>query len=229
MLNMFPILFTGFLLGLEHAFEADHLVAVSTMVVHHKNPWKAALVGTFWGMGHTFTLFLVGIAVLLFKVAIPAEIALWFEFLVGVMLTFLGLRLIILTRKVLHTHAHAHGKDKHDHPHFHSASKHQHQHHKSFLIGTIHGLAGSGVLVILVLSTVRSVVDGLLYILIFGIGSIAGMSLMSIFIGIPFIYSSHKFPVVEKYLKILAGTLGILIGILIMYRIGVGEGLLRVK
>lgn len=227
MLNLFPILMTGFLLGLEHAFEADHMVAVSTMVLQHKNPWRAALVGTFWGMGHTVTLFIVGIIVLLFKVAIPQNMALWFEFFVGVMLTFLGIRLIILTRKTLHIHAHTHGGSEHDHPHYHAALPHQHKHHKSFFIGTVHGLAGSGALVILVLSTIRSVIDGLLYILIFGIGSIAGMSLMSVFIGIPFIYTSRKFPMVEKYLKVVAGILSIGIGLLIVYRIGVGEGLLR--
>lgn len=220
MIQLFPILLFGFFLGVKHAFDADHLVAVSAMVSTHKNPFKAALVGAFWGMGHTTTLFLVGLLVLMLKVSIPQSLSLSFEILVGVMLVVLGISKLKGTSKKTHIHRHQHGSFLHSHTHPSGLIGHFHQHKRSFLIGIIHGLAGSGALMILVLSAIRSTVDGIFYILIFGIGSILGMSIISVILGLPFILSKKKFPKTEKYLTFITGILGIIIGISLIYEIG---------
>lgn len=209
----------GFILGIKHAFEADHVLAVSTIVTEQKNPLKSALLGTFWGLGHTTTLFIVGIIVLLLKLSIPERLSLSFEFLVGLMLIFLGFR-VLRNQKLIHTHQHQHQHDEltHQHLHVHEQTQTHRKHHTSYLIGTIHGLAGSGALMLLVLSTVPSLTVGLYYILLFGLGSTLGMTAMSFLVGLPFLFS-FKFPGIEKYLRIFAGVLSILFGIFIIFQI----------
>lgn len=221
-----PLLIFGFLLGVKHAFDTDHMVAVSTMISEFKNPLRAALVGTFWGFGHTTTLFIVGLIILLLKISIPENVSLFFELIVGFTLISLGVKAVWQSKINLHEHRHEHEETAHSHFHFHDLEKHFHGHHKSFFIGTVHGLAGSGALMILVLSTVHSIVEGIYYILIFGIGSIVGMSLISIILGFPLIYSTQKFPKAEKYMRIITGSLSILFGILLIYEIGIVKGLL---
>lgn len=219
-------LLLGFFLGIKHAFDADHIIAVSTMVTEHQNPFKASLIGTFWGVGHTTTLFITGILVLLLKINIPERLSLFLEMIVGFMLVFLGIRTLLTRQLFFHTHIHTHHQKQHKHPHFHLNYNHWHKHYKSFLIGTIHGLAGSGALMILILSTIRNILSGIYYILLFGIGSIVGMTLISFIIGIPFHYSTKKIPSVEKYLKIITGMVSIIFGILMIYEIGFVEGLI---
>lgn len=193
----------GFILGLKHAFEPDHMIAVSTIVLEQKNPLKAALVGTFWGIGHTTTLFITGIALLPLKLAIPQNLSLSFEFLVGVMLTILGFRTI------------------HRHTHFHESKPAHRKHHTSLVIGGLHGLAGSGALMLLVLSTIPSLIEGLYYILLFGAGSILGMTAMSFLVGLPFLYSAGRFPQIEKILRLIAGFLSILFGLFVIYQMAI--------
>lgn len=219
-------LFLGFFLGIKHAFDADHIIAVSTMVTEHKNPFKASLVGTFWGIGHTTTLFIVGIIVLLLKITIPENVSLSLEMIVGFVLVLLGIKAIREKQESLHMHTHTHDQESHIHPHLHGNHNHWHKHYHSFTIGLIHGLAGSGALMILVLSTINEIFQGVYYILLFGIGSIIGMTVISFFVGLPFIYSAKKFPYIEKYLRVVAGILSIVFGLSIMYEIGFVEGLL---
>lgn len=199
--SLFFTLILGFILGIKHAFEPDHVIAISTIVTDQKNPLKAALVGTFWGLGHTTTLFITGVLVLLLKLSIPEKVSLTFEFFVGVMLIILGARAIQRGKVILHTHKHE-------------------KHHTSFLIGTVHGLAGSGALMLLVLTTIPSLSQGLYYILLFGLGSVVGMSAMSFLLGLPFLFSTAKFPQIEKYLRLVAGTLSIFFGLFWIYQIG---------
>lgn len=197
--SIFFTLVLGLILGIKHAFEPDHIIAVSTIVVGQKNPFKSALVGTFWGLGHTTSLFITGILVLLLKLSIPQNLSSFFELFVGIMLVILGVRAIRQKRLTLNSHR---------------------KHHTSFLIGTVHGLAGSGALMLLVLSTIPSLSQGLYYILLFGVGSTLGMSTMSFLVGLPFIFSASKFPELEKYLRLIAGTLSILFGLFWMYETG---------
>lgn len=210
-------LFLGFLLGLKHAFEPDHVIAVSTITAEQKNPLKAVLVGTFWGLGHTTTLFIIGIIVLLLRVSIPEKLSLSLEGLVGLMLIILGLR-VLRQNESLHSHKHQHDKKEHQHYHL-AGKKGYHRHHISFMVGLIHGIAGSGALMLLVLSTITSLLEGLYYILIFGLGSSLGMSLMSFIIGVPFIYTKNKLPKLENYLKIGAGVLSVIFGVIVSYEV----------
>lgn len=212
-------LFLGFVLGIKHAFDADHLIAVSTLVSRYKNPLRAAFVGTFWGIGHTISLFVIGILVLLLRITIPETISLSFEFFVGMILVALGIKTLSY-KDAVHTHTHIHDRQTHTHFHPDADTRHYHQHRRSMLIGMFHGMAGSGALTILVLSTISSVTSGILYILIFGLGSIIGMSFMSMLIGLPFIFTKKNFPSVDSYLKIVVGILSVLFGLSIMYEIG---------
>lgn len=237
------ILVLGFTLGLKHALDPDHVVAVSTIVSTEPSRLRAAAVGISWGIGHTLTLLVVGVAVLLFRVTIPDQAALLMEFAVGIMLLVLGLRTIWFFRSQ-RLHAHLHRHDDTQHPHFHihpqemdeTEVQHAHLHPrpewrsllagvfhdlrlrpKSVLIGMVHGLAGSAALMLLVLVTVRSVIQGLAYILIFGVGSIGGMLIISSLMGLTLAFSGMN----EK-IGLAAGALSIGLGVVVIAHSGAG-------
>ncbi|MDP3765546.1 MAG: sulfite exporter TauE/SafE family protein [Nanoarchaeota archaeon] len=227
----FTLLGFGFLLGIRHAFDVDHIAAVSAIVSKHKSIKKSSLLGIFWGFGHTISLLIIGLIVLLLKITIPEKIALSFEFIVGIMLVILGLNVLLtINKNKVHFHKHKHGKEEHIHFHSHKLTKHHdHKHklfHQSLFIGLIHGLAGSAVLTLLVLTTIKSVWLGLIYTLIFGIGSIIGMILISSVISLPFNLIPNNFQRIQKFLRISAGLVSTIIGLNIMYNIGIAEGLL---
>lgn len=222
------ILTIGFILGLEHATDADHVVAVSTIVSKSKELKKASSLGIFWGFGHTLTLLIVGIIVLSFKLTIPENMALSMEFLVGVVLVVLGFSVLReFIAKKIHLHKHKHNEKVHLHLHSHGEKEnHEHKHefkheYKSLIVGLFHGLAGSSVLMILVLTTINSFFEGIAYILIFGFGSILGMLLISTMIGIPFTYTANKFEKFNEKIRIVAGCISVILGISIMVEIAV--------
>ena len=223
----------GFALGIKHALDADHVVAVSTIVGRYRNPLKATLVGIFWGIGHTTTLLLVGIAVIAFKLVTPDQLALSMEFLVGVILFALGIQILwMYLPKKKHLHIHDHGDKMHAHEHFHLRKEggediqhHAPRQHRSLFLGMIHGLAGSAALMLLVLSTIHTPIEGVIYILIFGIGSILGMMLISTLIGLPFALSSGRFASRNDRIRFIAGTLSVALGVFVMIDIGFIKGL----
>ena len=223
----------GLAIGLEHAFEADHVVAVSTQVSKVKfskksvkqtiraGITKSSLLGVIWGAGHTTTLVLMGLLTYFFAVTIQDEIFSGFEFLVGMMLVFLGVTTILNKKfKFKHKHPHQHQDGAlHFEAHEHTDLEHKHN-HKSFVIGLIHGLAGSGSLVVLTASTFSNIEMVLSFIVIFGIGSIIGMTLVSGFLGIPFALSD-KTSTLKKILRYVAGGFSFFIGISIIYEVGI--------
>jgi sulfite exporter TauE/SafE len=230
------ILSIGFFLGLKHATESDHLAAVSTIVSERKSLWSSTLIGGLWGLGHTISLFLAGVLVLLlnFQISEKAERAL--EFCVGLMLTLLGLNVLrkIIKGGTLHFHAHEHGGHKHVHPHIHDAAGEADDaetHHgfkfspRALLIGMVHGMAGSAALMLIVIPTIESRIIGLLYIVIFGIGSIGGMMLMSFLVGLPFHLTASRFNRFNYLLQGAAGLVSITLGLMIVYEKGFTEGL----
>ncbi len=217
----------GFLLGIQHAMDADHVVAVSTSVSRERKPWRAAAAGLFWGMGHTFTLLLVGIFVLVFKKTIPVRAALSMEFLVGALLVGLGIQILWdYGRRALHLHSHGPGEN-HIHFHAHNQDHHHRERHrrKSLLVGMIHGLAGSGALVLLVLATIETVIEGVAYILVFGGGSILGMMIISTVLGLPFTLSAKGSGKLNERIRLLAGGVSVVLGTLVMVQIGQIGGL----
>jgi sulfite exporter TauE/SafE len=232
----FAVLGFGFLIGLKHATEADHLAAVGTIVSERKSLWSSALIGGVWGLGHTISLFLAGIFVLLLNFEISENTERILEFCVGVMLTFLGLNVIrkLIKGGKLHFHAHEHGEREHAHPHIHeheAKNDEPHTHHglkfspRALIIGMIHGLAGSAGMMLLYLPTIETQALKLIYIIVFGIGSIGGMMLMSFFVGLPFHFTAARFNRFNHILQSVAGLVSIALGLIIIYEKGVTEGL----
>jgi ABC-type nickel/cobalt efflux system permease component RcnA len=227
----------GFLLGLKHATEADHLVAVTTIVSEQRSVSRSAMVGALWGVGHTAALLAAGVVVILLEVTIPERVAAALEFGVALMIIFLGSRVLFLAlrkRRRVHVHAHTHGGRTHTHLHFHEhADEHSatnataahapaHERHGNLVgwrpvfVGVVHGLAGSAALTLLVLTEVLrngSRVLGLAYLLIFGVGSIGGMMLMSALISLPFVFTASRFARVDAPVRLLAGLFSVAFGL----------------
>jgi ABC-type nickel/cobalt efflux system permease component RcnA len=246
------VLGLGLVFGLKHATEVDHVIAVSTIVSEHRKLSRAALVGGLWGVGHTASLMLVGIVVLLLRVAIPESVANWLEFGVALMIIGLGAHAFLRAlrrRSDIHLHKHQHDGDDvaHAHVHFHEpgAEAHdtshgrQHAHAaathshaitsiglKPLLVGAMHGLAGSAALTLLVLTQINSAAIGLLYLTIFGVGSIFGMLIMSGLIGLPFALSARRFNGIHYGLQALAGVVSIAFGFWYAYETGITSGIL---
>ncbi len=195
---MTSLLLLGFLIGMRHALDADHLAAVATIASQQQSIKSSIRHGAVWGLGHTITLFLFGSLVILMDTVIPQQLAEYLEMAVGVMLIALGVDVIRrVIRQRIHYHLHRHRDGKaHFHAHSHSgegkhaSSAHQHAHDSQFplrtlFIGLMHGMAGSAALILLTMETIDSVWYGIVYILLFGIGSILGMALLSFVIAIP--------------------------------------------
>ena len=234
------VLSLGLVYGLKHATEVDHIVAVSTIVSQHRKLSHAAWVGGLWGAGHTISLAVVGSLVLAMRVAIPERLAGFLELAVAVMIIFLGVSATTKAfgkRGDFHLHEHTHDDVPHVHLHFHEpGTQHagpvkSHSHairqvgFKPVLVGAVHGLAGSAALTLLVLTQIRSMTLGLLYLGMFGLGSMAGMLLMSGIVGLPFVLSARRLTRVHYSLQMTAGTLSICFGLWYAYSTCTANGL----
>ncbi len=219
-MQFISLLGIGFLLGLKHALDADHIAAVSTMISQTKDLKKSFSLGALWGLGHTATLFLVGTVILGWKLVIPEKLVWSFEILVGIVLIALGLDVLYQIRKrKLHIHEHSHGdKQTHVHLHSHEFSESHHHAHRSFGLGLLHGLAGSGALTLLVLATAPGLWQGLLFIGVFGAGSILGMLLASTIISLPFLVTAN-FAKLNYVVQTTAGIASIAVGTGMVYEI----------
>lgn len=228
----------GFTIGIQHAFEPDHVAAVSTQISQSKFKQKStksllkelftktSILGVLWGAGHTTTLVLIGFLVYVLTITISEQVFSGLEFVVGLMLVFLGLTTILnkkLRFKHKHPHQHSDGSIHFD-EHHHDNSNHNHS-HRSYFIGMVHGLAGSGSLVVLTSSTLNDVGMVLTFITIFGIGSIIGMALVGSLVGIPLVFA-NKIKLIQKTFKYVAGGLSLIIGFNILYQIGIVGNLL---
>jgi high-affinity nickel permease len=230
--GILTVLALGFVLGMKHALDADHVVAVSTIVSKNRSLLSSSIIGAFWGIGHTATLFLAGFLFLTLKVTIPEQVALLLEMAVGVMLVFLGGVVAAgLIKERLDYHLHQHDGQSHVHVHKHAhVEPHQHQHairrgYRSMAIGMVHGLAGSAALMLLVVSSIRSVMEGFLYIIIFGAGSVVGMMMITTLISLPFVYTAFHFNRLNRTITAFASMASIVLGTAIIYEIGFVQGL----
>jgi len=253
------ILAIGFVLGMRHATDPDHVIAVSTIVSRERSIVKAGLIGILWGVGHTLTILVVGACIIVFDLAIPTRVGLTMEFSVGLMLILLGvLNLTGAMRwisekfspahpQVTGSHAHFHEHDSRVHLHWHSHSPEREHHGDSLsppewldgtstrlgmfhtlrplFVGLVHGLAGSAAVALLVLSTIREPQWAVLYLLIFGIGTIAGMMLITAAIALPFSFAGYKFAWLNKGLIVGSGVLSLSLGLFVCYQIGFVDGL----
>jgi len=199
------ILLAGFLLGMRHATDADHVVAVTTIVSRQKKLSIAALIGAFWGLGHTVTILLVGSLIIYLQVVIPPHVGLFMEFSVGVMIVVLG---IISFRKFIRPQEHTQETIL----------------LRPFIIGLIHGLAGSAAVALMLLTLIPSPTLSAIYLLIFGLGTIAGMMVCTLVIGLPYIFTTrlHTF---HRYLGLATASFSIVFGLMMMYELGIGNGL----
>jgi ABC-type nickel/cobalt efflux system permease component RcnA len=235
--GIMALLGLGLVFGLKHATEVDHVVAVTTLVSQHRSLWRSALVGGLWGAGHTASIVVVGILVLVFRVTIPLPVTKWLEFGVALMIVSLGvlaMTRVLRRRSDVHLHRHSHDGQSHVHIHFHehgtehvnSASIPTHSHAisqiglKPLLVGAMHGLAGSAALTLLVLTQIQPVWLALLYLALFGIGSTVGMMLMSGLIGLPFTFSDRRLTNANYGLQTVAASLSIVFGLWYAFQVG---------
>lgn len=230
--TMSAILVFGFLLGMRHAIETDHVAAVATLVARSSSHRRAVFQGAVWGLGHTVTLFLAGSVVLFLDTVIPEQLAHGLETAVGVMLILLGgdlIRRMLRDRVHFHSHRHADGT-VHFHAHSHAGQDrphaqihHEHEHARfparALYVGLMHGLAGSAALILLTLSTVDAPAVGLLYIALFGVGSIGGMAALSVVISVP-LHGARRFTWLHNGIQTAVGVVSIAVGISLFYASG---------
>lgn len=226
---MFGIMGLGFLLGMQHALEADHIAAVSSIAARRTNVGDIVRHGLTWGLGHTVTLFVFAGAAILFGQAIPEHLSRPLETAVGIMLVGLGSHVLWrLWRDRVHFHQHRHG-DGSEHLHLHShagdtiphpRSSHAHYHGfrwKSLLVGLMHGMAGSAALLVLAVTQVADPVYGVLYVLLFGFGSMLGMGALSTVIAVPLVASARWLTWANRGLQGYVGVITIAIGATTIY------------
>jgi ABC-type nickel/cobalt efflux system permease component RcnA len=230
------VLIIGLGLGLRHALDTDHLAAVSTIVDERKNWFSSLLIGGLWGVGHTASLLLAGVAVILMQVEI-GRYEKPLEFCVALMLIGLGVSALykIARGGRIHFHKHSHAGHIHIHPHLHDDKPEPtHSHHglklgvRPLIIGMVHGLAGSAALMLSVLVTIKgSTALAFAYIIIFGAGSIGGMMVMSLILSLPIHLTSGYFTKTNLAVRALAGCFSLGFGLFMAYEIGFVDGLLK--
>lgn len=237
-----PIIVLGFLLGMKHALDVDHLAAVSTIVAGQRSRWRSALVGAYWGIGHSVSLLVAGGIIVYFDLRFGPLVSAAMESVVGLMLIVLGGRVLLRMRHggTIHVHAHHHGKRRHVHPHIHepgnghpggdvahggiSGDSAGHAHgafggRLSLLVGSIHGLAGSAALTLMLLPSMQTRLGAIMYLVVFGIGSILGMALSTYLVSIPLsaLKAGGK---AGRILAVCAGCLSLFVGIILMLEMG---------
>jgi len=218
------LLLVGFLLGLRHALDPDHVASVATISTSSRTLADGLKQGAAWGMGHTLTLLLFGGSALLLGLAVSEDLALVLELSVGVMLVLLGVDVV---RRIINERIHAHPHDHVDgasHLHIHShvqIDRHEHSHSpliplRALFVGLMHGLAGSAALVLLTVASAPSIPTGVSYIFVFGVGSILGMALLSVLIALPLRLSSKRFEYAQQNFRFGIGVVTIVLGLSIV-------------
>ena len=222
-MTLFSILALGFFLGMRHATDSDHVIAVTTIVSRARSARAALWVGALWGLGHTATILTVGGSIVLFGWVIPPRLGLSMEMSVAIMLIVLGAMnlsgALSRIKQVAHGHAHESVDESDAHPHVRGPLR-------PLTIGVVHGLAGSAAVALLVLTTIKSAGMALVYLAIFGAGTLAGMMLLTLAMALPISAFSRRFDNVEHLLARVTGLVSIAFGLFLAYRIGVADGLL---
>jgi high-affinity nickel permease len=260
MTHLLAVVLVGFFLGLRHATDPDHVIAVTTIVARHRQRGGAAMIGALWGVGHTLTILVVGGGIIILGWVISPRMELLLELAVGAMLIVLGvLNLSGLRAAVtdgsaapgghhhsgVHVHPHAHGDYVHTHPHQHDPESHPHtaeqtplarldrclgalsvyQAVRPVVVGIVHGLAGSAAVALLVLAAIQDPAWSILYLLVFGLGTIAGMMLVTAAIAWPFARAGARSAGLSQGLRLASGLVSLAFGLVLAYKIGVVDGL----
>ena len=217
----------GLLLGIRHSTDADHVVAISTIVSRQKSVRGAAVIGSIWGVGHTITIFLVGSLIILFGVIIPPRVGLSMEFCVAIMLVILGiLNLTGVMQSLTARYTPAVLQQESDTIAASSPRRLGFYHLvRPLIIGLVHGLAGSAAVALLVLSTIHNPVRATLYLLVFGAGTMIGMMGMTAAIAVPLTYAGNRFGRMSQYLGYASGMVSLCFGCFLVYQLGFVGGL----
>ena len=202
MLSLLAIVLTGLLLGVRHAADPDHVVAVTTIVSRHRSPWRAVRVGALWGIGHTATICLVGSLIIGLRLTIPPRVGLGMEFVVALMLIALG-AVNLASRGAATTPSPA----------------------RPVIVGMVHGLAGSAAVALLVLAAIDRPAWSAAYLLVFGVGTMLGMAIVTALIALPSLYAASRVPAMERWLRLASGAASLAFGLFLAHQIGVTDGL----
>jgi hypothetical protein len=203
MLSLTMTFVTSLLLGMRHATDPDHVIAVTTIVSRERSLGRATGIGALWGVGHTLTILAVGGAIILFKVAFTPRLGLSLEFAVACMLVALGVLNLLDIRP--------------------SASRWTEM--RPLFVGVVHGLAGSAAATLLILPLIDDARWALLYLAVFGLGTVAGMSLVTLAIAAPAAYATARLTSLQRSLRLASGALSLAFGIYLAHRVGVVDGL----
>jgi high-affinity nickel permease len=257
--SFLSIIAVGFFLGMRHATDPDHVIAVTTIVTRQRQLTRAAMTGAFWGVGHTLTIFVVGAMIILFNLVIPTRVGLSMEFSVALMLVVLGIMNVAAFMRsasaisarasagpdAVHVHPHAHGDYIHTHAHGHSPETHSHSSASTplalldrlfgrlaiyrplrpFIVGVVHGLAGSAAVALLVLAAIPNPRWAVAYLLVFGAGTVGGMMLITMSIASAFTFMGKGRQKFSHRLGLVSGLLSLAFGLLLVYQIGFAGGL----
>jgi hypothetical protein len=208
--NPLMLLGLGLLLGLRHATDPDHVVAVTAIAARTRRAWAATWLGVAWGLGHSLTLFVVGAGIILFNWAVPPRLGLALEFTVALALIVVGLL------NLRHPHAHADELDR---------GSGAPPARRAFAVGLVHGLAGSAAVALLVLATVREPLWGCAYLLVFGLGTLIGMALVTTTYALPVAAIAHRGG--GRWLRVASGVLSLAFGLWLGWQVGWHDGLFR--
>lgn len=231
---MISVLLLGIFIGMKHALESDHVAAVASLATRATSTREMVGLGVAWGCGHTVILLAIGAAVLAFDAVVPEQVAGGLELAVGVMLVVLGGDVIRrLIRDRVHIYAHRHGEITHIHAHAHAeglqgTSGHDHGHPalawRALLVGAVHGMAGSAALLLLTAQAIHSFWMGVLYIFLFGVGSVAGMAALSAAISLPLRLTARRLGWAYRGLTAIVGIFTIALGIHVVIGTGIEPG-----
>jgi len=260
MIAVLSLTLLGFFLGMRHATDPDHVIAVSTIVTRQPSIRAALLIGSLWGAGHTLTIVAVGGAIIFFTIVIPPRLGLTMEMAVALMLIVLGMwNLTGIVEHIrgfrprgegdagpFHAYAHSHGDYVHSHPSGPRSGQHGHRDDQTpvawldrqlgglgvyqilrpLVVGLVHGLAGSAAVALLVLALIKNPWWAIAYLVLFGIGTIAGMMLITATIGAVLAYASRRSSRVERHLRLASGLVSLVFGLFLVYQIRVVDGLI---
>jgi|SRR6267154_314803 len=204
------LLALGLVLGLRHAADPDHVVAVAAITARTRRVLPATLIGMVWGLGHTITLFAVGAGIILFNWVVPPRVGLAMEFAVALALVMVGLLNL---------------RSRGEHPSELDRGPGRPPARRAFLVGLVHGLAGSAAVALLVLATVRDPRWACLYLAVFGLGTLLGMALVTTGFALPLAVAAKRWGGTGRLIRLSTGTLSLLFGAWLVYQIGWQDGL----
>jgi len=216
--TLLPIAALGFFLGMRHATDPDHVIAVGTIVSRERRIGAAALIGVLWGVGHTGTILLGGGAIVFFDLIVPPRVGLAMELSVAFMLIVLGALSVAGLQRPPAAPPLGSLDQRFGRLGLYQAAR-------PFLVGVVHALAGSAAVALLVVATIHDALLALAYLLVFGLGTIAGMMVITAAIALPFAYTARRLLGVNRSLALAAGLLSVGFGLFLVYQIGFVEGL----